>query len=602
MIFNSSALHRSTFKHHLWVSLFLFLTLSTFGWHYAYFDRPIFLIQRYPLHLLPNWLMTLCISYLFALIIRNRLWHVSVLFTLFYFVATASRLKFESIGVPILAVDFSLGKYSDVLAEYLSVGIFVGLGFGLIVFNFATRFFSKHKLSLPLAWLERRTLLAALASLPIWFGLISKGTFGIGGFELSRLGRYMGNGDVVAIVVSIYTNEARLSTYRLRQETKARLEMPAPKNTISRQCQTTEKPDILVVMVESMFDPIQMPKITLTADPMAPLRTMGFNEVKTHLLVPVFGGATANTEFEFLTGSTHRFFPRGSIQYHHHLYSDINALPFELLHLGYRSTAIHNFRRGFWRRDEVYPLMGFESYYGLEDLKKLTSVPYYDKDKPRDNVLASFVPEQMKKHQNEPGFYFVVTMGTHGPYRKYLGQSQSDIMVSVDGAMNSGSLNLLQNYTNFLADSSMVLGDLFRHALGRSKPTIVVYFGDHLPGLPQDTYQDTGYYDWLKSETGIDSTSKIVPIHVLNNFGCNIEVPKTIASNCIASHLLSQVFETLPRSDFWRYNLEFCSKYPLIQDGIDTTSLTDDFADYAALIFENLFNWQGRKDAESRDK
>ncbi len=599
----------STWKYHLWASLFCFLTLSTFGWQPIYFYRTLYLIQRYPLHLVPNWVLTISISFLLAFFIRKKIIHFCVLFTVFLVFAMASRMKFESLGFPLLAMDLSLVKYSDLLFEYISpakiFGILLSLVVPIVLLNFRYKgrpsLYSKLLQHPILLRFERRSLLCFLLAIPIWHGLITKAYFAIGGMILSvtpqsPLDDYMGDGDVVALALSMYSNQNHVKKYNLRPETLEKLNALVGENQLEANCNPRVRPDILVVMVESMFDPIQIPTIKFTQDPLGPIRNLGFEESKSFLFVPSYGGNTANTEFEFLTGSTHRFFPLGTIQYQHHLYTPANSLPQLLKDKNYHSMAIHNYQREFWRRHEVYPLLGFEEFYGLEDLNRLTDVPYYTKLKPQDKVLATFVPDQMKKHYDEPGFYFVVTMGTHGPYIKYLPNSKNKITLNNSSDIEDRTVDLLTNYTNFLADSSDVLSDLFRSALGRSKPTMVVFFGDHLPALPAETYSKTGYLDWMRRELGIEANEqKVVPVHVLNNFGCKISLPKTIATNCIASHLIAQIFPDLPKDQFWKYNREFCRKHPLLFDGIDPAKLDGDFADYAALIYKNLFEWNKAK-------
>jgi phosphoglycerol transferase MdoB-like AlkP superfamily enzyme len=607
--------HGTPWRYHLWVSLFVFLTLSSFGWSISYLWRPLYLLQRYPLHLLANWLLMFSLSFAVAIVIRKKLAHFFCLYLFFLVFATVSREKLEVLGLPLLAPDLSLTGYSDVFNQYLTtptVLIFVyGLLIPFLLLNIRLRgkksiyqrFFSGQTLKA----FDHRSLITALVSVPMWVGLIHFGGVRVMGFALELrshlpLSEYNNNGDLAAFALSAYSYQVQIKDYSLRDGLEQ--ELPPLPGITSEGCQSEVKPDILVVMVESMFDPTQVPSIKISADPLSALRTLGHEEEKSFLLVPAFGAQTANTEFEFLTGFTHRYFPPGTVQYQHHLYEETNSLTRMLEPKGYHSIGIHNYRREFWRRHEIYPLLGFDEFFGLEDIQRYMEVPEYEGGKPQDQALASFVPAQMKKYENKPGFYFVITMGTHGPYRKYLDQTSGDILVESpeNDAVNKSyrpELNQLKNYSNFLADSSNALGDLFRFALGRAKPTIIVYFGDHLPALPVEFYQKTGYFDWLKRETGIESDiQKIVPLHVLNNFDCKIKLPKTIASNCVAANLVSQLYADMPQDFFWRYNLEFCKNNPYIFDGIDPKNLTGDFADYAALIYKNLFKWSEKSTAK----
>ena len=40
------------------------------------------------------------------------------------------------------------------------------------------------------------------------------------------------------------------------------------------------------------------------------------NTIKGHMLVSVFGGGTSNSEYEFLTGNSMAFLPKGTVAFH----------------------------------------------------------------------------------------------------------------------------------------------------------------------------------------------------------------------------------------------------------------------------------------------
>lgn len=606
-LIDTSSEHKATWKYHLWASLFFFLTVSTFGLNFNYFWRTIFLVQRYPLHIFGNWILVFSISYLVALLIRRKTIHFAILFAFFLLFAHISKGKYEAVGFPLIAIDLSLSKYSDVFYDYLNLKTFGLVAYAILLPVLFMAIHRKGKPSLyqkmmafpKLSPRDPRSLLCFILALPIWFGIIHLGHFRIAEFRLETRPHlpdtdYLGNGDIVAFALSLYNNRNTLEQYKMRPELLEKVLAEQSTHAIDPSCKTKEQPDVLVVMVESMFDPVQIPKVKFSQDPLGPLRGMGFEESKSFFFVPSYGGQTANTEFEFLTGSTHRFFPQGTVQYQHNIYAPANSLARMLEYKNYHAMAIHNFRRNFWRRNLVYPFLGFKEFYGLEDIRRQTSVEMYsNRKKPQDKALAKFVPDQMKKHIKEPGFYFVVTMGTHGPYMQYLSEAGDRVSLTTDVNLEADSKKTLKNYSNFLADSSDALSDLFRYALGRSKPTVVVFFGDHLPGLPMETYVNTGYFSWMKRELNLPSDEqKVVPIRVLNNFGCKIKMPKTIASNCMASHLIAQLYPDLPHDTFWKYNHDFCQKHPLLYDNTDPNKLSGDMADYASMIYENLFNFE----------
>ena len=70
-----------------------------------------------------------------------------------------------------------------------------------------------------------------------------------------------------------------------------------------------DKPDIIIVMSESFWDPTKLPGVTITPDPIPTVRELRSGS----MFSPEFGGMTANIEFEALTGFSNAFLPYGSI-------------------------------------------------------------------------------------------------------------------------------------------------------------------------------------------------------------------------------------------------------------------------------------------------
>ena len=64
-----------------------------------------------------------------------------------------------------------------------------------------------------------------------------------------------------------------------------------------------EKPDVIMVMSESFWDPTLLPNTKLTPDPIPTVRKTRSGS----MFSPEFGGMTANVEFEALTGFSNAF-------------------------------------------------------------------------------------------------------------------------------------------------------------------------------------------------------------------------------------------------------------------------------------------------------
>ncbi len=83
------------------------------------------------------------------------------------------------------------------------------------------------------------------------------------------------------------------------------------------------------------------------------------NTQRGHALCSVFGGGTANSEFEFLTGLSMGNLPAGACAYQQYIHAPIPSLVHHFNSLGYRTMATHPFLASGWNRTAVYPRLGF---------------------------------------------------------------------------------------------------------------------------------------------------------------------------------------------------------------------------------------------------
>ena len=92
------------------------------------------------------------------------------------------------------------------------------------------------------------------------------------------------------------------------------------------------------------------------------------NTVKGWAQVPEFGAGTANTEWEFLTGHSMQFLPKGATPYSNNGLTDSYAsIVSRLKNIGYHCIAMHPYYEYMYTRNSVYPCMGFDEMLFLKD-------------------------------------------------------------------------------------------------------------------------------------------------------------------------------------------------------------------------------------------
>ena len=241
-----------------------------------------------------------------------------------------------------------------------------------------------------------------------------------------------------------------------------------------------EKPDIVVVMSESFWDPTQLPGVTVKPDPIPTVRALRSGS----MFSPEFGGMTANIEFEALTGFSNAFLPAGSIPYQQYVRTPTPSLATFLKSEGYRARAIHPGTNWFWNRGAVYADFGFNDFRSEETL------PPMEKRGPLASD-AAMTDEIIREADasDDPVFLFAVSLQNHGPYEPYRYYNPTH---SIDAPISSWARESLLSYVEGSADADHGLQRLIDWAKARQRPTVIAFFGDHLPPLGP-VYVETGF-------------------------------------------------------------------------------------------------------------
>ncbi|MGP2492446.1 LTA synthase family protein [Mesorhizobium sp. PUT5] len=241
-----------------------------------------------------------------------------------------------------------------------------------------------------------------------------------------------------------------------------------------------DKPDIIIVMSESFWDPTELPGVTITPDPIPTVRSLQSGSV----FSPEFGGMTANVEFEALTGFSNAFLPAGSIPYQQYVRAPVPSLATFLKSEGYEARAIHPGTNWFWNRGNVYQDFGFDDFKSEENLPPMIKRgPLASDESMTDEIIRE------GEETDAPFFFFAVSLQNHGPYEP---NRYPDAAHAVQASTSQWARDSLQSYAEGAADADRGLQRLIDWAKNRDRPTVIAFFGDHLPPLGP-VYVETGF-------------------------------------------------------------------------------------------------------------
>ena len=265
-----------------------------------------------------------------------------------------------------------------------------------------------------------------------------------------------------------------------------------PPNEISKRFTLTDvqlrdlpqNPNVIVIMSEAFFDPNVLPNITFSQNPVPNFHRLSEAHLHGRLVVPAFGGGTANTEFEFLGGSPHVFFgTRWYVPFENifrYFNRDITTtLPWMFRQNGYRTVGVHTFRGDFFNRNRIYPRIGFDVFLSAEDMPNAV----FRGDFISDEYFTDRIIEQIliAEDYGTPLFLFGISMQNHWPYTE---SRYGDIVLDVKAFspyLSCEEIGVVNTFAQGVFDADRQLGRLIAFIEGRETPSIVVFFGDHLP-------------------------------------------------------------------------------------------------------------------------
>ena len=234
----------------------------------------------------------------------------------------------------------------------------------------------------------------------------------------------------------------------------------------------------MFVQLESYFDPTEVEWLTFSSDPIPNLRNLYANYSRGYFKAPSVGAGTANTEFEVLTGMSMRFFGPGEYPYKTYVKENVcESAASALGKLGYGTEALHNNGGNFYSRAKVFNNMGFDHYTSKEFMNILQTTP---KGWATDDVLVPNIMESMDTTEGRD-FVFTVSVQGHGDYPTEPVLENPEIIVG--GVEDEGKRNAWEYYVNEVHEMDKFVGSLIQKVQARNEPTVLVFYGDHLPTL-----------------------------------------------------------------------------------------------------------------------
>lgn len=256
-------------------------------------------------------------------------------------------------------------------------------------------------------------------------------------------------------------------------------------------------PNVIAIMSEAFFDPYEAKnlKYNMGRNPLLNYYKIKKESYYGDITVPGFAGATALTEFEFLTGINISLIDKGMPSpYNRFINKKMNALPWYFKDKGFETVAIHPGNRWFYNRLSVYKYLGFDRSIFIEDLDfKPEKTNYYTNDSETAKLIINDYKKHLEENPDKGYFNFTVTIQNHGPYINTETDRPRRIMKLPD--ISDELFYTINNYMDGLSDADNFLEEIKDFTETLDKPTVIVFFGDHLPYFDSELegYEAIGY-------------------------------------------------------------------------------------------------------------
>jgi phosphoglycerol transferase MdoB-like AlkP superfamily enzyme len=312
-----------------------------------------------------------------------------------------------------------------------------------------------------------------------------------------------------------------------------------------------KKPNIIAIMNEAYSDLSMLGDYQTNMDYHPYTGTLRENTTQGKLYVSVFGGATSDTEYEFLTGNSMAVMPQNSVPYQQFITDPTDSLASTLKDQGYYNVAIHPYQGSGYKRDMVYPLLGFDEFLTEKDFVSPKHIRSFISDQSSyEKIIEVFE----NKEKDKPLFVFNVTMQNHGGYSN---DQIFDDANTVRLTQPTG-YPAVEQYLSLLRQSDLAFQTLVNYFSEIEEPTIILLFGDHQPVA----YSEFHNQQEKQLGEGIYQERYEVPFLIWANYDITEDDVDSISANYLSSYLLKTA--GLKLTAYQKYLLQLRKEIPVI--------------------------------------
>lgn len=365
-----------------------------------------------------------------------------------------------------------------------------------------------------------------------------------------------------------------------------------------------KRPNVIVIMDEAFADLQSVGKHFNTNQEVTPFfNSLKEDTVRGFAYVSVFGGQTANSEYEFLTGCSKAFLPATSTPYQLFIKDEIPSLTTDLKDKGYQGNiAMHPFYASGYNRETVYPLLGFDRFITIDDFTEPKIIRKFISDETDfERIINEY--ESAKEKSDAPFYLFNVTMQNHSGYELDYKTLPEDIKIMDEGFKDEQA----GRYLNLIHLTDKALENLITYFQNVDDDTVIVFFGDHEPGVHESFYTKL----FGKKSSNLKNEELMEKYKVPFIIWANYDIEEKSGINTSLNYLSAIMKDStgMQKNGFDNFRLEVSKKYPILtvngyfdnkgkfyslSDDEKSSSFTDVLKEYDILQYNYMFDKKNR--------
>jgi phosphoglycerol transferase MdoB-like AlkP superfamily enzyme len=239
--------------------------------------------------------------------------------------------------------------------------------------------------------------------------------------------------------------------------------------------------NVVVVLSESLGDLTKLNGIEVSRDPMPRLRETIEGAWGGETLANFYGSGTSSMEFSALTGQNLGLFNPQVLAPYQNFMTGLDSYPSAVgwfRENGHRAIAVHPYTTEMYRRKTIYPMLGFEEFLHDSNMKRRDRI---ENSRFISDKAAFDEVEDLIARNEDPLLVNLVTMQNHVPTAEWY-----DDPVPIDGLSSDTDRESIGGYARGVEYSDEALEGFLADLRASDEETVVVYYGDHWPGIFSD--------------------------------------------------------------------------------------------------------------------